>query len=230
MLKGMISKIRRKGGALLKRRLPSFRKPRRKFRRYRLKPEVKWTYSTFNSTPVNNLNTSVSSVGSYALFSYPTQGLTDLNRIGDTIRPVMILFKYTFYSITTVFAPFYFRVVVFTTNNNDNDLYFPFSTDRAVLLAPITLEKVNKVYYDKMHLIPVSYYNTLTSKAVGGATSKRTLKIRLRKPIIFSSGSTTPKKDSDNFRVAIFGWSNLESSGTTLGYFQGISRFYWTDA
>lgn len=230
MLRGMISKIRRKGGAILRRRLPSFRKSRRKFRRYRMKPEVKYVQTTFNGSSLINVTSSVSSVGSNSLFTYPSQGTSDQTRLGDTIRPVMITFKYILYAVSTVFAPMWLRVVIFTTNVDDNNLYFSTSSDRIGVNGVIDNEKITKVYYDRLHCLNVSYYNTVTSKPIGGAIGRRSVKIKLRKPIIFNAGSTTPKKDSDNFRIAIVAWSPYESTSTIMAYLQGYSRFYWTDA
>lgn len=230
MLKGAISKIRRKGGALMRRRLPSFRASRRKFRRYVLKPEVKWIQADHLGVLFQNKNAAVSSYASAALFTYPAQGTSDITRLGDTIRPVMILFRYCIYASTAADCPMWMRITIFTTNVDDQLLYFAKSTDRPAICGVIDNEKVTKVYYDKIICLNPRYYNSVTSKANAGGTGRFRVKIKLKKPIVFSAASTTPKRDSDNFRISCIGWNPYNADATQLGYLQGYARFYWSDA
>lgn len=197
--------------------------------RYR-KPEVKYTSSTVSSTDTSVYNRNadeqlLSLSDHFALFTYPLQGTTDNTRIGDSLNPLKIYVRIMIRNATAVTAPAFMRVMIFTIdsayNSSTINTFWQVTTPRNAYANVINLELVRKVYYDKVFPMNMNYGTAPMSKF-------KKINIKLRKPVVFSAGSTTAKNASDNFRIAVVGYS-LGALNEVVGYYNFQTRFYFTD-
>lgn len=218
----------RKGKVVKYRKRKSMRKYRR-YKIYRMKPEVKYIIDYRDFSFPQKIN-SASQFTSAALFTYPSQGLTDTNRIGDTIRPVLLQFRYAIQAEVTQLAPIYCRVVIFTAGTNNTNWCIQASSTKPAINGTTDFEIVRKVYYDKTHLIQPAVYNSTTSRQIGGGTKVFVKNIKLRKPITFSNGSQGPKDDADRFYICTIGYNRFASHDANLANLSGTARFYFSDS
>jgi len=199
----------------------------------RMRPEVK--YKTYLTT--GNFRTLVSSSSDlsnsdYFLFgAYPSQGTTDGTRIGDTINPIKYWIRITFHN--SIFSPvitsYQIRIIIFSmpvvvTTTGPITNFWQTTTQLPVTQGVVDREVVHKVYYDKKFVINQNFTDHVVMR------KPLSIKIRLKNPIVFNAGGTTPKQPRDVLYYSIFAYDTVSTTNSATGKFQFASSFYYTDA
>lgn len=176
------------------------RRRRSNFSRARFRPEVKYvSNNVWYEYVINNLNngTAFSAVSSsfYAqLNTFPSQGLTDTHRIGDTIHGVKTWVKFRL-TLTATYDCACIRVFIcnFKIAPVSPQTIFQANVQDPVM-GVLDLEKINKVFYDKTF--------AMNSPGTLQAVTRKPISVNIpmRWPIIFSAASTDPK----DYRNRIF--------------------------
>lgn len=222
------------------------RRARRAMKRFRTRPmrrftprrEVKWIsyIGGEGSTAVAAVNRSndeslLSASDYHVLFQYPSQGTTDTSRIGDSIFPIKIYVRLTLNcQVLTGDYPCYLRVMIFTIKTGTAgsiNSFFGVPSKYNATNNTVNTEVVEKLYYDKVvKFDPKPGAGSGSSVHTPGFFTK--INIRLKRPITFSNGSTTPKNDCDNFKIAFIG-RNEDAVNTPIANAYWQTRFYWYD-
>lgn len=198
----------------------------------RHKPEVKYVATQmqlatningcYNSTASANLATSFFSKATY----FPSQGTTDTTRIGDTIHPIKLWITTTFWNSPS-YGNLLARIIVFSMNADYTSTaisaFWQSAINSPVCTGVVNREVVRKVYFDKQYVIKANY----TSSAV--YRKNININIRMKKPIVFAGGQTTPKDPSNNLYIAYL-FEDMENSTTvTVARVTTSSNFYYVD-
>lgn len=214
------------------------RRRRSNYSRRRFKPEVK--YTTAVTWPFNLFGTRYLSVASAELPTshftrvviYPSQGTTDTSRIGDTIHPIKIWFRISIATELSVISgsPRYsaiVRIIIFTLPGNPltNPIsqFFQAAVRNQTMDGVIDREVIKNVYYDKKHILNQNLIGQSFTRIIN-------LNIRMKRPIVFSSGSTDPRDWSRNFYIACVPWnSGSQTSTDDVARVTCSASFYYYD-
>lgn len=229
MRKGYMKK--RRGGYKKFKRSRLFRR-RSNYSRIRHRPEVKYVATmmqdqtnipgAYNSTASANLTSSYYGKATY----FPAQGTTDVTRIGDTIHPIKCWIYTTFWNNPT-YSSIIVRIIIFSMNYDPSgatiSAFWQSAIKNPCITGVVNREVVRKVYFDKQYTIRAN----ISSQAVLRKTVN--INIRMKKPIVFAGGQTTPKDPANNLFIAYIP-EELETNATaTLMRVTTASNFYYVD-
>lgn len=215
---------------MYRKKMRKFIKRRRSnFSRMRFKPEVKYvSMNAWYETSFNNLNngTAFSSVSSsyYGnINQFPSQGTSDVHRIGDTIHGVKCWVKFRLIMMST-YDCCCVRIILcnFKTAPVSPQIIFQANVQDPCMGA-LDLEKINKVFYDKTFAMnsPGTLQN-MTRKPIS-------VNIPMRWPIVFSAGSTDPKDYRNRiWMIVLPSVPNVATSSTTCKV-SAYTNFYFYD-
>lgn len=206
------------------------KRKRSNFSRMRFKPEVKYIHNIpREGHPFLNVNTgsAFNSVTTATfvttLTTWPAQGLTDVNRIGDTIHGIKLWVQLAISSTATYDC----CATRFIICNFKGELPSPTPVFQQLVKDPcvgvVDLERVNKVFYDKTFVFnsPGTLQN-MTKKTVH-------INIPMRWPIIFANGGTTPKDPRNNMYLIVLPSVPNVTSSSTATRVTVYTNFYWYD-
>lgn len=199
----------------------------------RYKPEVKFVQRTvaedygvpgaYSAAGSANL---LGSQYSYIII-FPSQGTGDTQRIGDTIHPIKLWVRIFITNVPT-YAQLVARIIIFTMNTDCTAVptinnFWQGSTRHPSIMGTVNLEVVRKVYFDKQYIISSQY--------AAIATYRKTthVNIRLKKPVVFAGGSTSPKNPADNFYIAYIVEDVYNNVTATCASVNVFANYYWVD-
>jgi len=217
---GHKSKKGRKGG----------RVSMRKHRSGRLRQEVKYT-SMYQLDQIANrkVGSSTLSVSDYyGLITFPSQGTTDVSRIGDTIMGRKLWVRFTVENVAANNSSC-IRVIIFNSKNTalggSIADFWQASDDNPAITGVVNREVVNKVFYDKVITLNSTIASTRT------VFKPINVNIAMRWPIIFSNGGIVPKDPRNRiFMAALVYLPGATADNASQAFLNVRSNFYFTDA
>lgn len=192
-------------------------------------PEVKYTWYTryveqsFTNANLSTASKQISSSNYGDIIAWPAYGTTDNTRVGDTIHPVRLWIRYTI-GLTSSVTGARVRVIIFSypTVPSGSINFWQIAVNSAIMGTP-DRETVKYVYFDKIHTLNATQPSAITYAAPVDVN------IKLRKPVVFASSSTTPKDPSKTLYVAVFPVLTNSVAATTTAWVDMVSHLYYTD-
>lgn len=214
-------------------RRKSFRRRRSNFSKMKFKPEVKYTVLPWaiNLNVPNHFPTTASESipaanNTINIMTWPSQGTSDITRVGDTIHPVKAWIRLVFNKTNT--APqCTFRIIIYRHNKVLTSGIQANFWQTAVTnpnMGVVDREIVYKVLYDRVHVLN----GTLTDEEL--VKKPIDINIRFRKPVIFHNGSIIPKDPRDELHAVFVPMIPLNNSAAATPItMSATTRFYYFD-
>lgn len=201
-----------------------------------MRPEIKSVhYIFYNNVYLSKTTSGTLSANDYSyLFTYPTQGTADNERVGDHIRVKKIWFKMWICGTNTLLDSFTYRIIIWSPADNKyipgtNTVPVFWKWSGGAMTSPALQSMVNrthiKVHYDKQFT-----YNSIFENGTVANTQKgrfHSINIRPRLQNVTFNTSNDPKYAQNMYYVTVIAgtWQGVDRDiimswmGQTLCYY-----------
>lgn len=197
-----------------------------------MKPEVKYIRQDHSTDVAHRTGSSTTlGVSDYLLlFNYPSQGTSDTQRIGDSIKVKNIWIRFQLENVTNTNANSV-RIIIFTLASGTPPTpgttsiasFWQTASTKQAILGTVNREVVQMVWYDKVHTILSQTLNTRTPTRV------QNINIHLKKlsEVTFAGGGTAPRNMQQNFYVAFLAHNPGATIDGITGYMNLATTLYY---